>query len=914
MRLVLLPLFIALAVGCPDGAKDSDATGGNDSGDTADIDLGPPGCINLNGEEGDFASITEALGYAAAGDTVNVCAGAYSENVVLDVGVHIVGAGSASTSIDAPVNEAAFDISGPGASVSGFTITTTRSGITVDQASDVAITDVVFSNAANWGIEANEAVNLTVTASAFTMPVYGGIFLSGGTATVDGSVFTEPTSYGIWATGDALLTASNNIFDQVHGTTTDGTDGHAIFGDGATVTMSGNVVTTNDLFGIFMVDSTLSMSGDLIADTPYAVLAFDTALTADGVQIYGAVSQGIYATSKKELISISNTTIKLNGGSTTGLVSCSNTYEARDGFCGGLVVAASEVSISGLEVTDYEQYGVYLVPYNSGELAATVSDLTLDNNGRWSLLISNAVATVDGLFITNHREPDETNTEPCYGYVNYGVAAYFETSSVALSNASIVGSEGWGISLVESDATVTTSTISGAACAGIINYSSSLEVTASTFTQPPETYVAFGAIFDYEGATVLDGNTFVDTKGSYVSDSDDGAGGYIHYVSSGYGRDFITNGSTACLITNNTFSGGDDSLDIENAGCDIVGNSWTGYNGTILQTYQGSESDPITFSGNTVTEHGGMVVYSLYGTTTVEDLVVGDLQNYSYGYSQTWYHADGSFEDYGSYSYEYGQTAFYAYGYYYMYDSDGDGVNDTEYGFPAGLKLENVSMGTVVAGIVQASEGSIEITDLSAESTVGDVVYAYWSHYAPEVEIDGLDVPDVTGSGISLYGNTPDGGYALISDVSLDVVSGNGVVLNGFAEWSMEDVSLVDVGGYGVSSSGSYSYYDYATSTSMYGSREPLITLSGVDVEAATYDSFAFTNGVVSIDSSSALGGGGDGLSLDSVSATVTNNTFATNTGYGMMCVGTTLTACTGNDLGSNTLGAHLDCSDDCSL
>lgn len=921
MRLVLLPLFLALAVGCPDGANDSDSTGGNDSGDPAGIDLGPPGCINLNGEEGDFVSITAALEYVAAGDTVNVCAGNYTENVVLDLGVHIVGAGSGTTFVNAPVNQAAFDITGPGASVSGFTITSTRSGITVDQASDVAISDVVFSSPANYGIEANEAVDLSVSASAFTTPVYGGMFLSGGTAVVDGCVFTEPTSYAVWATNDAAVTLSNNIFDGVIATS-EGADGFAVFGEGASVAMSHNVITASEGLGVLVTDGALILDGDLFSDVQYAVVADSSTFSADGVEIYGAVQQGIFVQTKSD-ISISNTVVALNGGSTTGLTSCSHDYAAFDGNCGGLYLAADSVTMSNVTVSDYESFGVVLGSARSnGDVIADVSGVTIENVGRWGFYVNEGTGTYDGVNVTGVREPDSSWVWECtyevdgsyYTSVDRGAGILMYGGEPVITNSSVSGSEGWGLSLVQSNAEVSGSSFSDATCAGVINFTGSATVTGSAFSNTTEMYSAFGQVFDYQGATVLEGNTFTNTRSYYLSDSDDGAGGYYHSSSTGYGRDFYASASSACLIKNNTFTAGDDSLYIAASGCDIVGNTWTGYNGTLLTNSEGSDSDPVTFSGNTVSEHAGTIVDSSYCTTTVEDLVVGDLREYSYGYTQTWVHADGTVEDVYSYEYAYGQVAFYATGYYSMDDTDGDGVNDTEYAFPAGLKLENVSMGAAIAGIVQGGEASIEITDLSAESAEGDVVYAYWNHYAPEVEIDGVDVPDVTGSGIALYGNTPDGGYALISDVNFDVVSGSGVVLTGLAEWSMEDVSVVDVGGYGVSSTGNYSYYDYTTSAYVYGSREPLITVVGVDIEASTYDSFAFTNGVVSIDSSSALGGGDDGVSLDSVSASVTNNIFATNTGYGMMCVGTTLTDCTGNDLGSNTLGAHLDCSDDCSL
>ena len=924
MRVALLLPVLALAVACPGSESDpKDTSGGSETGEIVDIDHGPPGCINLNGVEGDFDSIMQAVGFSLVGDTVNVCAGSYTEGVVVDVGVHIVGEGSATTFIDAPTNEPAFDILGDGGSVSGFTITSTRSGVTVDGAADVSLSDLVFNSPANYGIEANAATNLTVSAATFLTPVYGGIFLSGGSATVDSSVFTEATSYGIWATGDAQLIASNNIFDRIRQTSTDGSDGFAIFGDGATVAMSHNVVTTGDLVGVLVSSGALTLDGDLFMDTPYGVYASASTFSADGVVIYGATTQGIVVTTKSD-VTLTNTAVQLNGGETQGLASCSNDYSAFNGQCGGVYIEADSVVIDNLAISDYESFGAFVAPArNNGSVEATVSNVTIDNVGRWGFYITDGTATFDALSITGLREPDTSQVYDCtyevegsyYTSVDRGAGLLVYNGDATVTNSTFAGSEGWGLSAVNGTATVSSSLFSGAVCSGIINFQSGMTVLASTFSQPAEQNTEYGMIFDYQGAIVVEGNTFVDTKAWYISEYDDGLGGVDRYVQSGAGRDFITNGSTGCLIKDNTFTGGDNSLDIEMAGCDITGNTWSGYNGTILATYMGTESDPVRFSGNTVLDHAGYIVYSTYGTTSVEDLTVGDLGEYAYSYSQTNIAADGTEVVGYSYAYSYGQQAFYAYGSYSVYDSDLDGVAESETLIAAGLKLENISIGAAIGGVVSGYNASIEITDVQVESASGNAVYGYWAGGAPEVEIDGLEIAEVTGSGIALSAYTKDDGYALLSDIAFDTVSGTAVSITGFSEWSMEDVSIVDAGGYGVTSNGSYSYImDYSTYTYVYGTREPLVSISGVEIDGATYDAFAITNGIVSIDSSAGMGGDADGVTLDSVSASITNNIFAVNVGYGMTCSNTVLDVCSGNDLSANTRGTHLDCSDDCSL
>lgn len=916
MRLMPLSSLLLWLSGClagGDSDKDS-ADPGTDSGD-ADIDWGPPGCINLNAVEGDFVTIGEAANAALVGDVVQVCAGSYTEKVNVPEGVSIAGAASASTVIDAPVNESAFDITGAGSGVSGFTITSTRSGITLDNAVRATISDIVFDSPANYGIESINSTEVAISTCTFSLPAFGGIYISGGSATVDGSVFSEPSSYGVWVASDAAVTLSNNLFALVHQTTTDGSDGIAVYVDDANVAMTNNVINASDFAGVRANKGSLSVAGDVITDSPYGIIAESGEFAVDGVEVYGATNVGMFVNTKTDVV-INNAVILLNEGDTTGLTSCSEDYANFSGGCGGgLYLGADTAVVTGVTVADYENFGVFVAPArNNGTVTGSLQDITIDNTGRWGLYASAFEGPVDGLTVTNHREPDLTNTSICYSVDRAGAAVFYE-STVSLTNSAFNGSEGWGVAIVFGTVDISTTDFQNAECAGIVNFQAVSTISGNNFGPNGQ----HGGIFSYEAASIVDGNTFVDTAHDTEYLYEDGAGGFTRYVYSGYGKDALFYSNTACLITNNTFSGGDTSLDFELTGCTVTGNTWTNYGGTLISVYQGDESDPVVISGNTADLIGGTVVDSLYGYAEVEDLQVGTTVPYSYSYAYYAIDAEGTETEIYSYSYSYGQPVFRAYGYYsgYWSDDDGDGISETfnESGYAAGMVLSNVQVGESYANLLEGSEAALEIVDLTAETVGGYGVQASWSHYAPEVEIEGLDFGSVVYSGIYLAGNTEEAGYAAVSDVNIDQVgSGAGVWITGFAEWTLESVTILDSAGYGVYSTGAYSYYDYATSTSVSGTIEPASELFGVVVEGATMDAISITNGTPVIDRSTASAGAASGLVLTSTTAEVLDSQFTGNGEYGMECVTTVLSACSGNLLDGNLSGTHLDCSDDCTL
>ncbi len=81
-------------------------------------------CVNPRGTAGCYATITAALAAAAAGDTVNVAAGTYAEDVVISKSVYLIGSGSSKTIVNAHGLANAIYVDGfdnPG--LSGVTVT-----------------------------------------------------------------------------------------------------------------------------------------------------------------------------------------------------------------------------------------------------------------------------------------------------------------------------------------------------------------------------------------------------------------------------------------------------------------------------------------------------------------------------------------------------------------------------------------------------------------------------------------------------------------------------------------------------------------------------------------------------------------------------------------------------------------------
>ncbi len=103
-------------------------------------------CVNPTGASGCQSTIGKAVSAANSGDTIQVAAGTYKEDVVIKVPLSLIGAGSASTIIDATGLPNGIFVDGPDAMglsnvvIAGFTVQNANfAGILVEKASTVTV-------------------------------------------------------------------------------------------------------------------------------------------------------------------------------------------------------------------------------------------------------------------------------------------------------------------------------------------------------------------------------------------------------------------------------------------------------------------------------------------------------------------------------------------------------------------------------------------------------------------------------------------------------------------------------------------------------------------------------------------------------------------------------------------------------
>jgi len=182
-------------------------------------------CVNPGGTNGCYASINAAVAAAAANDTISVQAGTYNEDVVVNKPLSIVGAGRASTTVDASGQANGFNVDGldtPG--LGNVTIT----GFTVQNANfeGIVITDATFVNI--WGnTVANNDKGLNVNGGTCPgLPSWEtsesedcgeGIHLSGVDHSTISSNYVQQNAGGILMSDELAVTHDNLVsYNVVH--------------------------------------------------------------------------------------------------------------------------------------------------------------------------------------------------------------------------------------------------------------------------------------------------------------------------------------------------------------------------------------------------------------------------------------------------------------------------------------------------------------------------------------------------------------------------------------------------------------------------------------------------------------------------------------------------------------------------
>lgn len=868
MRLLaLLPVTSILACGTP-GASD---TAKSDTADTGTPDENPyegdPGCINVD-NTGDYPSISEAVVWAADGSTISVCAGTYTESVAVTKAVAIVA--ETGTVIEGASNLPAFDITATGASVSGFTVHSTRSGITVGAVDGVVLADLVIEDVANWGIETDGATGLQLVDSQITGAAYGGVYVNGGDLSASGSTFAELDSYGINANkGDVHVDSC--VFDSIY--LIGDSDGVAVNSVKGDVSGSGNTFVAMGLAAYLVDGGALVSAGDTIDDALYGVVALDGALTLSDVVITGALYMGVYGASNTDPLVVSNASVTVDPTSAVSL-----TYDefAQQTLGGGILLASPTVELTNSEVTGYNNFGVIVGPYSSGqEVALTLDGLTITGVSRIGLQLNTTFGTADNVTITGLIEPEMEapckGTNDSYSYsVDRSAALLLFYGEVSMTGLVSSGNDGWGISNYANALSLTGATIASNTCSGIIDYTGTLTITDSTFTDSSSA----AGIWEYGGVLNVSGTTFYASHTNSVYYYDDyTTGEQLMSVTSGGAVDITIASSPSSTISGNTFLEGDNAIQTQDSTVSITDNSFTSYTRYIVSS-SNSTSDPVVnFERNTLDQIQYYALAASYGTIVMRDIEVLSQSEYNYE-TTTYWTADGSV---------YSSSTFSSYApLINAYASD--------------LEIDTLTTGPIVGDGINFSDSSVVLKDVSIGTGARYGIYGYWYSYAPDLEMSNVTLTDAAYYGINLFSYV-EGGYIDISGLTVGETGYESLYVSDIDELFVDDAQL------GPATSNGMTLYSI-------GAAE----ITDVDIAAAGTNGLYVYDSNVLLEGVSAVADGDDGLDITLGTATIVGNSFTGNGGYGMRCSGTTLTECLENDLSGNVAGEHSGCNDACSV
>lgn len=384
------------------------------------------------------AYIQQGLYLAAAGGTVNVSDGTYTENLTVNKAVTLRSEnGAAATKITGVpsaalgtivVNNAANTVK-IGEIGHGFTINGSKNGIYGNQVNNLTITGNALSNVSWHGIQVEGGNKATITNNEFTSVNGNGVQISGtAKAAISGNKLNKIAGKGINATGIANLTVSNNEIGLTGGVDNIKGDGIAVTSsNGAKVT--GNTISETKGYGIVITNSNNTVVGGAASTDTNIVTKADL----DGIKISGGTGStvenntvseigrvGIYAGTANSL------TIKNNR--------VDNTTFAIGSPYGGITTDwGSDITISGNTVSN-SGHGVMMYAVNGTN--------TVDNN-----TINNTSS--NGINITSTADATVTNNKiGLTGVVNgSGIYANGVTSGAFNSNT-INGTTAHGLNMV----------------------------------------------------------------------------------------------------------------------------------------------------------------------------------------------------------------------------------------------------------------------------------------------------------------------------------------------------------------------------------------------------------------------------------------------------------------------------------
>ena len=382
---------------------------------------------------GTLAKVQQGINLAASSGTVNVAAGAYSENVVLNKALKLVGSGATATSF--ALNSGASLLTGStGITTSAVTVNSgakIQDGITL--ASSGGTVNVASGAGTGQTVDYNKAVSLigsdllnTLTLSTSTQGITG---LTASTVNV-GS--TASINYGL------SRAANNGAVNVAAGT----------YSDDITQSFYSRGITLTGATGAVAKSITLdqAVNGKISGLTASTANVGSGALIQDGVTLAassgtvnvaaGTYSENVVLNKALKLVSSGATTTSftLNSGAsllsgTTGVTSSAVTVNSGASVQGGITLATLGGTVnvaSGAgtgQTVDYNK-NVYLTGSGSNVLNALT--LSLDGTGKISGFAANTVNVAS----TNAKIQQGIDLAASGGTVNVAAGTYYENLNI----------------------------------------------------------------------------------------------------------------------------------------------------------------------------------------------------------------------------------------------------------------------------------------------------------------------------------------------------------------------------------------------------------------------------------------------------------------------------------------------------
>ncbi len=334
-----------------------------------------------------FGSIQAAVNAASPGDTIDVGAGTYTENVLVNKNLIINGVGNGSdptsnTVVDsASATSAVFEItaSGSGATLNGFYITGgsvgKSSGVQVDAGASATVSHVTVNDPV---IGIDVAGTAMIDADTISGNDTGVQVESTGNATVlDGSSITDNTN-GIISAGTLLVEGSSTV---------DSNSNDGIYIIGGTLNATGGAsIGNNGGNGVEVRAGSADLTGATISGSPVGAL-----LDGDGVSVTGgSFSNGAGANSTAMVIKGNNDEVKHKNGS----VIYASTWKQ------GILISGTNALIDGAIISSSGAVGNTGIRISSGG-SATLSGVSITGAALGVLVDSGG-----SVIVTN----DSTNT------------------------------------------------------------------------------------------------------------------------------------------------------------------------------------------------------------------------------------------------------------------------------------------------------------------------------------------------------------------------------------------------------------------------------------------------------------------------------------------------------------------------